>query len=513
MGDREVAAGSRYRAGMRSGIPIAALAAILLFALVPAFGGTSAEPPPRIERPTYQLGEKWILNDGIYELIRFENDRYVFSAGLDQTITLTRDLMIQKIQRGSHTLELHPAPQISWPLEVGKWGSGQAELNNSQLSPMSRYSVRYVWSAEAYDQVRTAAGTFTAARITVIVDPTQGVGGVWRGKLTVWYAPEIQQLVKVESSSALSLIGNLQVVAIDQPHTPSVVQRPPEPAAQVHAEKGGRAIEQSQPSAPRAERPTYRVGEKWIRDDGVYELVRIENDRYIFSAGPGHEVHLTKDLGIARVQKGAQFSEIDPPPQLKWPLEIGSWGESRATWRTQGLTAPARAIWSVEAYEEIRVPAGTFKAFRIYQRAMEIGVADLESFKVWYAPEVHQFVKLEVFRRSAFLAYSVVAVDRPALAPTPAAPGGAPVPPAALSPPSASAPPTAPAQAPGPTVPSPAAAPPTIVRLAIASPADQSQATQETIALAGLVSGGKGFTRVVVTLNGTEVMRQEEQTP
>jgi hypothetical protein len=55
--------------------------------------------------------------------------------------------------------------------------------------------------------------------------------------------------------------------------------------------------------SPRAERPTYALGEKWIRDDGVYELIRIEGDRYIFSAGPGQEVHLTKDLAIGRVEE------------------------------------------------------------------------------------------------------------------------------------------------------------------------------------------------------------------
>ena len=28
---------------------------------------------------------------------------------------------------------------------------------------------------------------------------------------------------------------------------------------------------------PRAERPTYAVGDRWVRNDGVYELIRIEN--------------------------------------------------------------------------------------------------------------------------------------------------------------------------------------------------------------------------------------------
>ena len=29
---------------------------------------------------------------------------------------------------------------------------------------------------------------------------------------------------------------------------------------------------------PRAERPTYSLGDKWIRSDGVYDLIRIEKE-------------------------------------------------------------------------------------------------------------------------------------------------------------------------------------------------------------------------------------------
>ena len=29
---------------------------------------------------------------------------------------------------------------------------------------------------------------------------------------------------------------------------------------------------------PRAERPTWQVGDRWVRSDGVWDLVRIEND-------------------------------------------------------------------------------------------------------------------------------------------------------------------------------------------------------------------------------------------
>jgi len=63
----------------------------------------------------------------------------------------------------------------------------------------------------------------------------------------------------------------------------------------------------------------------------------------------------------------------------------------------------------------------------------------------------------------------------------------------------------------------PTPAPPTVAALTpllvtISSPRDQARVEQESIALAGLASGGKGVSRVVVTLNGVEVTRQTELT-
>jgi hypothetical protein len=54
-----------------------------------------------------------------------------------------------------------------------------------------------------------------------------------------------------------------------------------------------RDISISTTPGPRAERPTYTVGDEWIRGDGVYELIRIEDGRYIFAAGVGRQLHLT----------------------------------------------------------------------------------------------------------------------------------------------------------------------------------------------------------------------------
>ena len=95
-------------------------------------------------------------------------------------------------------------------------------------------------------------------------------------------------------------------------------------------------------ASPRAERPTYTVGEKWIRTDGEYELIRIEGDRYVFSAGAGREIELTKDLAIAKVRRGEERMSFDPPPKLTWPLEIGKSGRNQVTfYRSWNIGGPA----------------------------------------------------------------------------------------------------------------------------------------------------------------------------
>ena len=49
---------------------------------------------PSAERPSYEVGMRWLLNDGAYDLIRATKDVYFFAAGPNRQIELTRDLGI-----------------------------------------------------------------------------------------------------------------------------------------------------------------------------------------------------------------------------------------------------------------------------------------------------------------------------------------------------------------------------------------------------------------------------------
>lgn len=248
---------------------------------------------------------------------------------------------------------------------------------------------------------------------------------------------------------------------------------------------------------PHADRPTYAMGEKWLRSDGAYDLVRLDQDRYVFSAGPGQEIHLTRDLAIAKFVRAHQVVEFDPPVTIGWPLQVGKWGTSTGMWRTPDFATGllARFTWSVDAYEEVRVPAGTFKAFRLSLSAAP-SASHLEARwpsrtgKLWYAPDARQFVKAEGRAEIALTDFQLVALDRTDVASVQVRP-----PPLATPAPGTSPPVSAP------------------LTIDVRHPEDRAALGDPATLVAAVVTSGHGVAKVVVTLNGVEVFRQDERPP
>src|SRR5215510_5883501 len=76
-----------------------------------------------------------------------------------------------------------------------------------------------------------------------------------------------------------------------------------------------------------AERPVYTVGEQWLLKDGVYELTKIEKDRYVWASSPSRQIHLGKDLALVAVLKDRIWEwDLTPVPAISWPLEPDKWG-------------------------------------------------------------------------------------------------------------------------------------------------------------------------------------------
>ena len=217
---------------------------------------------------------------------------------------------------------------------------------------------------------------------------------------------------------------------------------------------------------PRAERPTYTLGERWIRNDGVFELIRVEKDRYIFSARPKWEIHLSKDLGIARVQRGDSVIEFADPIDLKWPLEVGQTGSLNTTWQTpitSGRWPPVAVTWKVVSYQDVKVFAGTFKAFRILMTFTRHDGRRLEN-TLWYAPEARQFIGMD--GASGFLKFQIAGLDRPTAGP---------------------------------------------IQFALEGLPEKDRIGVDAFTIGGKVMAGKGLATVTVTVNGAEVATRDER--
>ncbi len=85
----------------------------------------------------------------------------------------------------------------------------------------------------------------------------------------------------------------------------------------------------------------------------------------------------------------------DPPIGYAFPLAVGkTWSRPyQVTLYAKNQTVPVDVTWKVEAYEDVTVPAGTFKAFKIVS-SDTLGNANIQ----WFYPELGIFVKASTTR-------------------------------------------------------------------------------------------------------------------
>lgn len=120
---------------------------------------------------------------------------------------------------------------------------------------------------------------------------------------------------------------------------------------------------------------------------------------YVLAIGSNEYPHTKDNLSVlATVSRGKTVSKNDPPSTpLAWPLEAGKqWqnkfvAENAEQRRSQKIDTEV----VVAAVEKVRVPAGTFAAFRLETYETQSGELFSEQ---WYAPEVRWFVKSKIYR-------------------------------------------------------------------------------------------------------------------
>src|SRR5438876_1276860 len=362
---------------------------------------------PSAERPSYEVGMRWLLNDGAYDLIRATKDVYFFAAGPNRQIELTRDLGLYRVLKdGRVDWQIDPPPPIKWPLEVGKFGTLFNAILHSREYP-SGLPVQLTWQVKAYESVQVPAGAYQAFRILYLAeyigDPLKRSGAIagrqsW--SVDMWYAPEAKQIVKAEGAGLRGL--DFQLVAADRPAAATLQVILDDPKDQVHTSSA-----------------ETMVGGK-----------------------------VTAGAGVARVLATLNGAEILARAERSPPQEVAL-----------SFSVPLREGKNVLLVTVTDTKGQTKQEARVIFRDRPTG------------PPV-------------------------ATGPRPPSPAPAPVTPA-----------------PPPVAPAPKPAPASPLQVVISSPRDQARVDQESIALAGLASSGKGVRRVLVTLNGVEVSRLEERAP
>ena len=88
----------------------------------------------------------------------------------------------------------------------------------------------------------------------------------------------------------------------------------------------------------------------------------------------------------------------DPALSWAWPIEVGkTWTrDQRMTIHAAKRTVAYTATQKVEAYEDVTVPAGTFKAFKISTKT-SLGDDNV----AWFSPDLGIFIKQSLKRTAA----------------------------------------------------------------------------------------------------------------
>ena len=153
------------------------------------------------------------------------------------------------------------------------------------------------------------------------------------------------------------------------------------------------------------ERPTWVVGDSWTYrgrgPNGPYTVTRKVVSEGLFEGRDCYQIQAgdsrywyTKQLGyLARTSGDKTVRLAAPPEDWQWPIQTGKQWSATVTWTDSGeqtRTFVLTGVWLVEAYEEVKTPAGTFKAFKVSRREIESGASQ----DFWYSPQVKGWVKM-----------------------------------------------------------------------------------------------------------------------
>ena len=119
--------------------------------------------------------------------------------------------------------------------------------------------------------------------------------------------------------------------------------------------------------------------------------------RVIALEGPEGILYTDADTGrwVAFVRGTTPMATYDPPLGYEWPMTVGKTWTGKTRVVTPQRTTDLQYTFNVEAQEDVTVPAGTFKTFRI--RYADQHTENLQ----WWSPEHGLWVKTKATRNSS----------------------------------------------------------------------------------------------------------------
>ncbi len=160
----------------------------------------------------------------------------------------------------------------------------------------------------------------------------------------------------------------------------------------------------------KAEKPQWDIGYRWrymSKGPGnsatlTREVIREDSFRdipsYVIKVGANENFYTKDVLGfVATMSRGKVVVQRTSPYQpLAWPVEVGK--EWRNSFTLENLELKSSQMFDnlmvIANIEAVKVPAGTFEAFRIEVYGFQNGLLTAE---YWYSPEVKWFVKQRIY--------------------------------------------------------------------------------------------------------------------
>lgn len=158
--------------------------------------------------------------------------------------------------------------------------------------------------------------------------------------------------------------------------------------------------------AETASRPTWRQGERFIYRRGnaqrfALRVVAAGDDGYVLEDEDSLlRTRLSLDFGEAgqELPEDPESVRVYAPADARysWPLWVGKRWTTQYLFKAPGRPAlPFLATYVCDAIEEVKVPAGKFRCYRVWRRVRPATEGSfLERVTLsWYAPEVGALVK------------------------------------------------------------------------------------------------------------------------